>query len=494
MILRMQRRWMLTRWAQMRTPAERGCPSRSGFDDAKSPCNGYGMTLPVARAAAGTAALRGRRRASILVGLLWCMALLSIVVISVLHTARLDLLVQKNYGDRIQAHYLALAGIEKAKALLYQDLRDRQRARKNHTGDLYDDATDFKEVQFGRGKFNVFRPASESESGEVVYGISDEESRLNVNYAAAEDMAKLPGMTPEIVAAIMDWRDEDHNVSPGGAEAEYYTSLKPPYLPRDGTIQTTRELLMVRGISNQLLLGDGENFPDLPDTNEPPAEASQTIGDRGWDEFLCVSGWAINVDAAGDDRVNAQSADEKTLSGVKGITQEIARAIVAYRGQNQLQTLADLLDVTARQNQPGQTGQNQGQQAGPKVINEDLFLEIADDVCVDSAKQQPGPVNINTANAQVLTCLPGMTPEVAQALVSYRRSIGFFPNVAWLLKTPGMTRDIFKQMVGRVTARSDTFRIISEGKVASSGARQRIMAVVQISKDELQTLSWREDL
>jgi DNA uptake protein ComE-like DNA-binding protein len=436
------------------------------------------------------------RRASILVGLLWCLALLSIVVISVLHTARLDLLVQKNYGDRIQAHYLALAGIEKAKALLYQDLRDRQRARKNHTGDLYDDATDFKEVQFGPGTFSVFRPANENESGEVVYGISDEESRLNVNYAAAEELAKLPGMAPEIVAAIMDWRDEDNNVSPGGAEAEYYTSLRPPSLPRNGTIQTTRELLMVRGISNQLLLGDGENFPDLPDTNEPPVEAAQAIPDRGWEEFLCVHGWGLNVNAAGEDRVNAQNADEKTLAGVQGITQDIARAIVAYRGQNQLQSVADLLEVTAPQNQSGRTGgnQNQGQPSGPKVISEDLFMEIADAVCVDSTRQQPGLVNINTAGAQVLTCLPGMTPELAQAVVSYRRSIGFFPNVAWLLKTPGMSRELFKPMAGRVTARSETFRIISEGKVNSSGARQRIMAVVQISKDEVQALSWREDL
>src|ERR687888_544283 len=85
-----------------------------------------------------------QRRGSILVGLLWCLALLSVVVISVLHTARLDLIVQKHYGDRIQAHYLALAGIEKAKALLYQDLRDRQRTRKNHTGDLYDSQNDFR--------------------------------------------------------------------------------------------------------------------------------------------------------------------------------------------------------------------------------------------------------------------------------------------------------------------------------------------------------------
>ncbi len=52
-----------------------------------------------------------RAKASVLVGLLWCVALLSVLVIGVLHTARLDLLVVKNYGDRIQAHYLALAGI-----------------------------------------------------------------------------------------------------------------------------------------------------------------------------------------------------------------------------------------------------------------------------------------------------------------------------------------------------------------------------------------------
>src|SRR5882762_8343512 len=102
-----------------------------------------------------------RTRASILVGLLWCLALLSLVVMGVLHTARLDLMVQKNYGDRIQAHYLALAGIEKAKALLYNDMRERNRSRKNHTGDLYDDPQDFRGVKFGRGQFSVFRQGRE---------------------------------------------------------------------------------------------------------------------------------------------------------------------------------------------------------------------------------------------------------------------------------------------------------------------------------------------
>src|SRR6266513_1003712 len=85
-------------------------------------------------------------RASVLVGLLWCVAILSVLVIGVLRTARMDLLVVKNHGDVIQAHYLALAGIEKAKALLYRDARERKRNAKNHSGELYDTPHHFRDV------------------------------------------------------------------------------------------------------------------------------------------------------------------------------------------------------------------------------------------------------------------------------------------------------------------------------------------------------------
>src|SRR6185369_9794476 len=198
-------------------------------------------------------------KASILVGLLWCLALLSVVVIGILHSARLDLMVVKNYGDRIQAHYLALAGIEKAKALLYQNARLRTRSGTSHSGELYNTPEQFRDVPLGRGQFRVIRPARADEGGGLIFGVSDEESRLNVNYASAEQLTKIHGMTPDVVAAINDWRDADNAVTAGGAEAEYYASLRPPYLQRNGPFQTVRELLMVRGISRDLLLGRNVN-------------------------------------------------------------------------------------------------------------------------------------------------------------------------------------------------------------------------------------------
>ena len=452
-------------------------------------------------------------RASILIGLLWCVALLSIVVISVLHTARMDLMVVKNYGDRIQAHYLAVAGIEKAKALLYRNAQERSRSGKNHTGELYNTPEQFRDIALGRGQFRVLRRARQDEGGGIVYGVSDEESRLNLNTADNEALAKLNGMSAPIAAALADWRDGDNAPSPGGAEAEYYLSLQPPYLPRNGPFQTVRELLMVKDVSSDLLLGQDTQQNGLLESAEDSPESSARTDtpaadvDTGWAGILTVDSTVNNVSASGTDRVNVQSADETALTGVSGITPDIARAITAYRGQNRFQSIANLLDVTRPQNNQNQnssrgnsqsnqrqSGQNQGNASGPKVIDANLLMDIADDITTaDSTGAQAGLINLNTASLSVLACLPGVDRDLAQAIISYRQSSGFLPNIAWLLKVPGMNQEIFKQVAPLVTARSETFRILSEGRVTSTGARQRIQVVVHIGLNDVATLSYRED-
>jgi len=464
----------------------------------------------------GSLVITRNRRGSVLVGVLWCLALLSVVVIGVLHTARMDLLVVKNYGDRIQAHYLAVAGIEKAKALLYQDARERSRSGRHHSGALYDAPDQFREVTLGRGQFRVFRPGREDEGGGVLYGISDEESRLNVNVASADELGNLYGVTPDIVAAILDWRDEDNTVTPGGAEIEYYASMQPPYQPRNGPLQTVRELLMVRGVSRELLLGSAAPPNGLlaPEVDQPDESSLDSLN-AGWAGLLTVDSSVKDITASGGERVNIQTADERSLTDVRGITSDIARAIVAYRGQNQFKSIADLLDVTAAQNQnqlggsSGQAASGQDQSAsapnaqspngsasapaGPKVVSEQLLMDIGDDVTAQNGEDLAGVVNINTASLDVLACLPGVSRDLAQAIISYRTSSGFFPNTACLLKVPGMNRDIFKQVAARVSARSETFRILSEGKVTSTGTRQRIQEIVHIGLNDLITLSYRED-
>jgi competence ComEA-like helix-hairpin-helix protein len=382
---------------------------------------------------------------------------------------------------------------------------------------LYNADDQFRDVALGRGQFRVFRRGRDDEGGRVIYGVSDEESRLNLNRAGGGELGKLQGMKPDVLAAILDWRDADNTVTPGGAEADYYLSQKPPSMPRNGPFQTVRELLMVRGVSRDSLFGHDTHqtgfLQAISEDGKEPETASSA--DSGWATMLTVDSSVNNVNAAGENRVNVQQGDENTLSGVKGITPEIARAIVAYRGQNQLQSLADLLDVTAAQNQnqgrgnrgrnsggdqnPNQSagdvqaGRNSSSSSGPKVISQDLLAQIADDITVEQGDELAGVVNINTASLEVLTCLPGMSKELAQRVISFRQSNGFFANVAGVLKVQGMTSDIFKQLAPRIETRSETFRILAEGKVNSTGARQRIQAIVHVGLNSLVTVSYRED-
>ncbi|MHB9010330.1 MAG: type II secretion system minor pseudopilin, partial [Limisphaerales bacterium] len=451
---------------------------------------------------------------SVLIGLLWCLALLTVLVVGLLHSASLDVQLTRHYQDRIQARYLALAGIERTKALLYQDARDRSRSGQSHTGTLFNDPSRFRDVVLGRGTYRVFRGGRVDEGGGLIFGVSDEESRLDLNQAEADALGRLPDMTPDLTPAILDWRDSDNAALPGGAERDYYASLQPPSQPRNGPLPSVRELLLVRGIPPEQFWGDDPHGTGLGESadDERGADGNASSSQRpGWVSFLTVHSGVRNVSATGQERINIQSADEASLTSVRGITAAIAKAIIAHRGPRKFESLADLLDVSstppseaASPSDPGNPPEGapipnappsvRGPAAGgPKLIDQTLLLEIADFVTIDEDRLQKGVVNVNTASLEVLSCLPGVSRELAQAIIAFRGSNGFLANVAWLLRVPGMTPDIFKSLAPLVTARSETFRILAEGRVRSSGVRQRIQAIVRVDLNDVQTLAYRED-
>ena len=80
----------------------------------------------------------------------------------------------------------------------------------------------------------------------------------------------LPGMTEPIADAILDWIDPDSDQRTLGAEQEYYSSLSPPYAPRNGPLGSIEELLLVRDVTPALLFGADLNRNGLIEANEQP--------------------------------------------------------------------------------------------------------------------------------------------------------------------------------------------------------------------------------
>lgn len=463
------------------------------------------------------------QKGSILVGVLWCLAILAVVVIGGLHSARMDLMISKHHADRVRAHYLALAGIEKTKALLFHDAADRRRSGRNFSDRLFNNEMEFNEVALAGGQFRVFRSPKDNEQGVMVYGVSDEESRLNINQASAEEMAKLPGMTPQLAARIVDYRDADQNISPGGAEAEAYASMSPPYLPRNGPFTTTTELLSVLGFTRELVVGEDHNFNGLLDPDEdngdqtPPEDNQDGVLDAGLSSLVTVSSTVSEVNAKGESRLDIQSATESDFQLLNAVSSQLAKAIVEYREQNNFESIADLLEVRAMQNNEGggnnpsarprggggpiasnpsnpTSPSNASSPTGNTLINKELLISIADDLTVGSDTVRAGVININTAPRKVLECLPGLDQRLADEIVRYRSSSGYFQNTAEILNVSGITTEIFKQLAPKICVRSETFRILSEGKSGSSGARKRIQVVVHIGEYEIETLGYKEDL
>jgi len=486
---------------------------------------------------------------SALIVVLWAVVLLGVGVVSVLHNTRLDLKVAKNQGDRVQAYFLALAGVERAKAAIYLEQEDRKIRTDGFSTALFNDASAFQEVTLGRGTYHVFRQARPGEGpGPLLPGIEDEERRLNMNQVPVQELLKLPGMTQEAAASIKDWRDPDGTLTSMGAEQEYYDELSPPLRIRNGPLETLREALVVRGITREQLLGEDWNANGLLDPQEndgtrtrPPDNADGVL-DAGWSAYLTLESMVRNLNRRGEPRVHIVSATAEDLAEVEGLSEDLAAAIVDYRKVKSYSSLADLLDVKrveeteaapapapapasargastgrapARATPPpsgrsagrrpapttGATGPGgnrtaptgpQYREVGETLISQDLLMDIADGLTVREPVLE-GVVNLNTADAVVLACLPGMTEDLAQAVVDHRLQNGFFFSIAGLLSVQGFTREIFKQVAPRVSVRSGTYRILSEGRIPSSGARKRVAVVVRLDDHGVKTLYYRED-
>jgi hypothetical protein len=74
-----------------------------------------------------------------------------------------------------------------------------------------------------------------------------------------------------------------------------------------------------------------------------------------------------------------------------------------------------------------------------------IIIIAAVPVLVGFAHAQAGRVNLSIATIDQVAKVPGMTPELAKAVVDYKAANGLSKAVD-LLKVPGMTQEIFKKL------------------------------------------------
>lgn len=255
-----------------------------------------------------------------------------------------------------------------------------------------------------------------------VFALMDECSKLNLNTATAEMLANLPRMTPELAAAIIDWRDADGTVTTGGAEDETYQRRTPAYRCKNAPFESVEELQLVAGMTAEILFGEDANLNGVLDPNEmdgdatPPSDNRDSRLDPGILEYLTVHGQEPLALPDGTARINVgQAAGRQQLASL------LQERLGTDRGNQILRTVGNgairsVLEFFIRSR-----------------MTVDEFRLVETNLVVTTGNTVPSLVNVNTASEAVLACLPGIGLERAPQLVGYRRSNpDRLDTVAWV--------------------------------------------------------------
>jgi DNA uptake protein ComE-like DNA-binding protein len=176
----------------------------------------------------------------------------------------------------------------------------------------------------------------------------EETSSLSSSNLAVTLLMALPGMTEDTADAILDWLDEDTEPRTYGAEAEYYNALPTPYSPANGPLQSVEELLLVRGVTPNLLFGADVNRNGIIDADEQQrfGVTAETPGAFGWAAYLTVHGAEANRRRDGNPRVNVNQDDMEVLYDElsEALGNDLyASYVVAYRIAGQSTSVASAL-------------------------------------------------------------------------------------------------------------------------------------------------------
>jgi len=258
--------------------------------------------------------MRPSERGTILITVLWVVTVLAIIVLGLVFEARRDVDRTILLRDRSRAYWLARAGIEAAKydlALAKVNADPENQAKSYYRYDL--------------------------DMGRVECAVASDSARMPVNTTAPElwrqallGLKVEQGEADQIVDAILDWRDQDDETRINGAERDHYLSETPAYEPRNGPFMSVEELLLVRGISEELFYGaysQGQRQPGLVDL--------------------------VGLGNANQPRLDINSANEAVLMVFLQISREEALAIIEARQQQpftNVQEAGALIDLEAADN------------------------------------------------------------------------------------------------------------------------------------------------
>jgi type II secretory pathway component PulK len=380
---------------------------------------------------------RKRRGTVLIVTMVVCFALAG-TVLALSRATRVETIAAANLAASVQASAVARGAEQYVLALIAQE--------RDSIDELPE--TDFAAVPVGGGCFWVLRPDYD-DPNLPLFGLVDESSKLNINTASYDQLLRLPGMTTDAAASIMDWKDQDTNPERTGVESYY--DAPDPYTAKNGNFETVEELLLVHSFDRVMLYGDG-TAPPLGST--PSLRGDVTGGmmsdpqlARGLYDVLTVYSIETNTAADGQRRIEIDDNDR-----------DMRRTLQARLRARLDQKRADeVLIAIGTEDMPDIFEFYRRAKSTAKMTPQEFDL-VADDLTTTGSRTLRGRINIRTAPRSVLLTLPGLQEDEVEKILSARASSTSSAegsaNIAWVADAIGPDRAAAARLGGQITTRS----------------------------------------
>ena len=443
------------------------------------------------------------RRGSVIVVVLWAIGLSALIVSSVQLVGFRQKLVGTETLARVQSRWAARGGIEYIIAVMadhtknpvpddaFAMIRDMDYVSASVPGDLFNASYDIRHHIDGRDRL----------------GPTDEHSKFNINLSPSEQgiLMSLDDMTIDVIAAIIDWLDEDDDPQAFGAERDYYLSLSNPYEPRNDLMRNIVELELVAGAWPEYVRGEDWNLNGRLDANENDADLSypddepDKVLDSGWSEFLSASSTQNNMGLLGLPKLRLGEADLVELQERVGVDEALAQELINF-GRNQASEMVQLIEVYA-QAQDTNSGSNNGTQApvsttSAPLLDEDQLRAVLAETSIDNlALRFPGKMNINTVSERLLEQIFFERPHFVDEIIFQRNSRKEgITSIVDLVSIPAFQEDpdALNFVARTMDTTSSVYSITSVGRSASGGVETEITVVVDRSALPIRILEYRE--
>lgn len=285
------------------------------------------------------------------------------------------------------------------------------------------------------------------------YGLVDEASKLNLNTASATMLEQLPNMTTQLAQAIVAWRTSGTSSS-GSSSSASSSATSTSGSTKGGPFESIYELAQVvqeDGDDPSILYGNDTNLNHVLDSSESQGQGAGEYT-PGLYEYVTVFSREPNIiPNTTMSRINVTTGSAAVSASSMGITETnnntgatssgsapttLRALLTAVLGQSRSEQIERRLDGGA-----GGGGLNFRVQGGgsgvtimaapapPKSVLEFYIRgqltpaeldELTPYLTMNTGHYKSGLINVNTASATVLACVPGITPTLASQIVSAR--------------------------------------------------------------------------